>query len=339
MISKVLIVGAGSIGKRHMRIVRDSFPCAEIRIYRHRAGQEVPEFATGCISTAEEVCVFSPEVAIVANPASFHLAIARTLVDLGCHLLIEKPLSDCEDGVAELLRNAKQRGLVLQVGYNLRFLPSLRAFRDQILGGNIGQVLSVRCEVGQYLPSWRPEQDYRESVSARKELGGGVLLELSHEVDYLRWIFGEVAWLQAWVGNCSDLDVDVEDFAAITMGVRSSFQKREIVTTLGMDFFRRDTQRVCIAIGDKGSLSWNAMTGKVEKFSPEEGRWTEVFSSISQRDETYQDQWGHFLRCIRTREKPLVTGEDGLAVLRIVGAVRKSHNEQGRIVSLFEGSQ
>ena len=80
--------------------------------------------------------------------------------------------------------------------YNLRFLPSLQAYRERIQFGVIGKVLSVRCEIGQYLPSWRPGSDYRQAVSASRALGGGALLELSHEIDYLRWIFGEVAWVQ-----------------------------------------------------------------------------------------------------------------------------------------------
>ena len=104
------------------------------------------------------------------------------------------------DGVDDLLGTVRARGVICQVGYNLRYLPSLSRFRDLINEGLVGGPLSVRCEIGQYLPNWRPDTDYRTGVTARSDLGGGVLLELSHEIDYLRWIFGEVEWVSSWVG-------------------------------------------------------------------------------------------------------------------------------------------
>ena len=91
-----------------------------------------------------------------------------------------------------------------QVGYNLRCFPSLSRFRDLIHEDLFGKPLSVRCEIGQYLPDWRPTSDYRAGVSARSDLGGGALMELSHEIDYLSWIFGDVEWVSSWVGNVSN---------------------------------------------------------------------------------------------------------------------------------------
>ena len=88
----------------------------------------------------------------------------------------------------------------------LRFLETLQCFRAEMAAGRIGAVHAVRCEIGQYLPAWRPDADYRTTVSAQKALGGGVLLELSHELDLLRWVFGEVDWLSAWIGRQSALE-------------------------------------------------------------------------------------------------------------------------------------
>ena len=109
---------------------------------------------------------------------------------------------------------AKKAKTVLAIGYNLRFLSSLQKFKSILDDKIIGDVWSVRSEVGQFLPSWRPNSDYRKGVSAQYALGGGVLLELSHDIDYLRWIFGEVAWVQAVLAQQSDLEIDVERFSA-----------------------------------------------------------------------------------------------------------------------------
>jgi len=189
---RVLIVGYGSIGQRHLKIVRESLPDAIIMVFRHQPTTTIPEMANLVTSSMEDVRLFVPEAAIVANPAPFHLEIAKALAEMGCHLLIEKPISDNLDGVEDLLGTVRAAGVICQVGYNMRYLPSLSRFRDLINQGLVGRPLSVRCEIGQYLPNWRPASNYRTGVSARSELGGGVLLELSHEIDYLCWIFGDV---------------------------------------------------------------------------------------------------------------------------------------------------
>ena len=185
-IDRILIAGLGSIGRRHLRLARKLIPNADIRILRHLVTSEVPEYSNGCFSTTEEAVAFAPQIAVIATPATFHISTAQPLAEAGVHLLIEKPLSATLNGVSELIDTCRQQRTVLQIGYNLRFLPSLQRFRDLLGQQVIGKLLSVRCEIGQYLPSWRPGTDYRHGVSARRELGGGVLLELSHEIEYLR---------------------------------------------------------------------------------------------------------------------------------------------------------
>lgn len=334
MIDRLLIVGHGSIGKRHLRIAREALPEADIRVLRHQPCDTTPEFADGCHSSLEEACAFAPQAAVIANPAPFHLDAALALTAVGCHLLIEKPLSHTTNGTRRLLRSVREKGSILQVGYNLRFLSSLGMFRERIHTGAIGQVLSVRCEVGQYLPTWRPETDYRQSVSAKLELGGGVLLELSHELDYLRWIFGEVAWVNAWLGRQSVLEIDVEDTAHLTLGFERDPQGRAPVAALSLDFIRHDTTRLCTVIGERGSLRWNGLAGEVVERPAGSSEWRQVFHNAHQRDDSYRTQWQHFLDCVQTGAPPRVSGEDGLAVLDIVEAARTSFKENSRTVLL-----
>lgn len=329
MIDRLLIVGLGSIGKRHLRVVRDALPQADIRILRHLPCSETPEFANGCFSVLEQACAFLPQAAVIANPAPLHIDSALALASVNCHLLIEKPLSHQTDGVERLLKEVKQRQLVLQVGYNLRHLPSLVKFRESIHSGIIGRVISVRCEIGQYLPSWRPQIDYRQGVSARQALGGGALLELSHELDYLRWIFGEVMWVRAWLGKQSGLEIDVEDTAHLTLGFAARSFVPGPVAALDLDFIRHDTTRQCTAIGESGSLRWNGITGEVSHHQPGSDKWQQLFHHAHQRDESYQTQWNHFMTSILSETTAPVSGEDGLAVLEIIEAARQSASALG----------
>ncbi|MBN8473943.1 Gfo/Idh/MocA family oxidoreductase [Sulfuritalea sp.] len=323
-IRRALIVGQGSIGKRHLRLARTLMPDVDIRVLRHRDNEAIPEFANGSFSRVDDAIGFAPQLAVIANPATFHLGMAQPLAKSGTHLLVEKPLAATLDGVSQLIDTCRERGAVLMIGYNLRFLPSLRRFRDLLSQNVIGRVLSVRCEVGQFLPSWRSDTDYRQGVSARSELGGGALLELSHEIDYLRWIFGEVDWVQAALSRQSTLEIDVEDTAHLVLGFVPGADGRRLVGTLSLDFIRHDTTRSCTAIGAEGSLRWNGLTGSVERFDPGASQWSEIFCHQHQRDDSYLEEWQHFLECIKEREAPLVAGEDGLRALQIIEAARQA---------------
>ncbi|MDC3234535.1 Gfo/Idh/MocA family oxidoreductase [Candidatus Puniceispirillum sp.] len=321
---RILIVGYGSIGQRHLRIVRESLPDATIMVVRHQPSIDVPEMANLVTSSIDEVRSFEPEAAIIANPAPFHLHISKTLAETGCHLLIEKPISDRLDGVESLLETVRAAGVICQVGYNMRYLPALSWFRDLINQGLVGRPLSVRCEIGQYLPTWRPGTDYQTGVSARSELGGGVLLELSHEIDYLNWIFGEVDWVSSWVGYVGNLNIDVEDTAHLILGFKSNGPGKQIIASLNLDFIRHDTTRICTVIGSDGSLRWNALTGVIDIYKPGGNGWDEYGVIPHHRDDSYRAQWKDFLNSVAQRKEPLVSGKTGLSVLEIVEAAKAS---------------
>jgi predicted dehydrogenase len=324
LISRILIVGSGSAGSRHLRLTRENFPNSQIKILRHRPESAIPKFSDGCFSTMKEVMQFAPQIAIVANPSTLHVGIAQELAQTETHLLIEKPVSSSTDGVARLIETCKANKSILMIGYNLRFSPSLQHFRKLLGEGVIGDLLSIRCEVGQYLPSWRPERDYRQCVSAKKELGGGALLELSHEIDYLRWIFGEVEWVRATLSQQSELEIDVEDSANLTMGFLPNTGGRQLIGTLNLDLIRHDHTRSCTAIGDKGTLRWNGLTGEVDFYEEKATNWKTLFRHQPKQDETYRFELQNFLDSIRGNQDPFVTGKDGLRVLEIIEAARVS---------------
>jgi predicted dehydrogenase len=324
LISRILVVGTGSAGTRHLRLTREHFPNSQIKILRHRSESAIPAFSDGYLSTMEEAIKFAPQIAIIANPSTFHVDVAQELAEAEVHLLIEKPLSSSIEGVAHLIETCKNHKSKLMIGYNLRFSRSLQHFRKLLGEGVIGDLLSIRCEVGQYLPSWRPERDYRQSVSAKKELGGGALLELSHEIDYLRWIFGEVEWVRATLSQQSELEIDVEDSANLTMGFLPNSGGRQLIGTLNLDLIRHDHTRSCTAIGEKGTLRWNGLTGEVDLYEEDATSWKMLYRHKPKQDETYRFELQSFLDSIRGNGVPFVTGEDGLRVLEIIEAARVS---------------
>ena len=324
LINRILIVGLGSIGKLHLQLLRDLLPNADIRVLRHQAGTSVPDVANGIFSSISEAINFKPQIAVIAGPSTTHVNAAQALAEVGVHLLIEKPISASLVGVSRLISTCQQYDCVLITGYNLRHLTSIQRFREVINDGIIGKVLSVRCEAGQYLPTWRANSDYRMGVSARRDLGGGVLLELSHEIDYLRWIFGEVDWVKSTLSRQGGLEIDVEDTAHLTIGFVRSDSKYQLIATLNLDFIRQDKIRQCIAIGDKGSLRWNGLTGQVDLYECGAKDWRELFKFSHDREYSYRVELREFIDCVIQNKKPLITGQDGLRVLQIIEAAKMS---------------
>jgi predicted dehydrogenase len=321
---KIVIIGLGSIGARHLKILRQIIPNAEIKVLRHIDIKEVPHFSNGNLYSLDEVLKFNPKIAVIATPSAFHIESAQILAEAGINLFIEKPLSNSVAGIVQLLETCEKNENVLMVGYNLRFSPSLQQFRNYLNDNIVGEIYSVNCEAGQYLPDWRPEKDYRSGVSAKEELGGGVLLELSHEIDYLKWIFGDIEWTMATLTRQSNLEIDVEDTAHLIFGFRPKQNGREIIGVVNLDFIRQDQIRICKVIGENGSLKWDGIEGSVEIFTSSTGMWKQLFSHKPKIDETYVSEWENFLDCIINKKNPVVSGLDGLRVVEIVEAARKS---------------
>ena len=189
---------------------------------------------------------WAPDLAVVASPAPLHLDHACLLLDAGVPVLIEKPLSDSLDRVrdaAPLLARHRDR---IEVAYNLRFLSSARRMRTLIDEACVGRILGLRIEAGQYLPDWRPQADYRRQVSANRSLGGGVLLELSHELDYLIWLFGRFDQVFCMATNSGQLEIDVEDRADILLS------REDLTAQVHLDFLQCRASRSCKVIGSTG---------------------------------------------------------------------------------------
>lgn len=317
-INKILIIGFGSIGKRHLTIVNKLFNSVDVKILRSSPKTSVSQ-DLDLIYSIDDALKFDPQVVVVCNPATKHLDYASHFIKENRYLFIEKPLSNNYEKAEIFIQNCKTSGVKVQVGYNLRFLKSLKKFKELIDKNVIGEIWSVRSIVGSYLPDWR-QNNYKNSVSAQKSLGGGVVNELSHEIDYLIWIFGEIQSYKSTTLKQSNLDIDVEDTAHILLKFITN-TKKFFVASLDMDFIRSDKIRECTAIGSNGSLRWDCLNGSVSLIKRGEDKWTTIYQNIEDIERSYELQWKEIEECYKNNLEPMVSGDEALKSLKLLDSI------------------
>jgi predicted dehydrogenase len=325
--SRILIIGTGTMGFRHFEIVRKLFPEAQIAVYSESGRNS--HFAH-TLTTKSEIESFRPEISVVANQSSRHLDVACYLAELGSHLLIEKPLSSNLDGIDQLIAMKNRSNLKLAVGYNLRFLPSFRIFHSLLKKNTVGRIFDVRIEVGQSLETWRPERDYRETTSARRIDGGGVLRELSHEIDYLIEFFGPPKWVSASIGRVSDLEIDVEDIAHLILGMENE-DGTEFMASMHLDFVRQDKTRRCTVIGSDGTLEWNLLSGRIVQKNSD---FSEIEVSPPNQElvsDTYTLEWKELIAAISQDLEPTNSLQNSAKIVEVILACEKSQRSESKV--------
>jgi len=321
------IIGLGSIGRRHLRLL--SKIRSDIKIIAVRSGHgsecEEEKIASKTVYSIGEAIKYGIQAAIVSSPAILHLEQSLELAKNGVHLLIEKPLSYSLDRTDELLEVVNNNSLIAMVGYVLRYDSGAIEFKNWISNKITGEILHARIECGSYLPDWRPGQNYRKSVSALSELGGGALLELSHELDYLHWFFGKPIDVQAKIRNSGTINVNVEDQFDLLM---TSEQGYSILAQV--DFNRRYVKRKCTVLTAEGELTWDAVKQNVTWKTVNEG--SSSYDYNNERDYIYRTQLEIFIDCIENDNASIVTVEDGINVLRLIDAARDSSKNGYKII-------
>ncbi len=321
---KILIAGLGSVGRRHLRNLLALGETDLLLLRTHRATLPDEELRGLPVETELAAALkHKPQAVIVANPTALHLNIAIPAAEAGCHLFIEKPLSHSLEGVEELRAAARRGGGQVYIGFQYRFHPGLRLIKRLLTEGAVGRPVSARAHWGEYLPGWHPWEDYRQSYSARSDLGGGVILTLCHPLDYLRWLFGEVIALWAFAGRLGDLELDVEDTAEI--GLR--FMGGELAG-LHLDYLQRPPPHRLEIIGVEGTICWDNSDGTVRLYRALSHTW-EAFPPPSgfERNTMFLEQMRHFLGVARGEVEPACTLEDGVRALELaLGALQSQRD-------------
>jgi predicted dehydrogenase len=341
---KFLIVGLGSIGRRHFRNLIGLGEKDIALLRSHRATLPDDELAGYPVETdlTEALKKHKPDGVIVANPTSMHLDIAIPATEAGCHILLEKPVSHSLERLDVLQKTAEKSGSKILVGFQFRYHPTLNKARELIQSNTLGKILTAHAHWGEYLPQWHPWEDYRQSYAARTDLGGGVILTLTHPLDYLRYLLGEVESLWSFNGHISPLEVDVEDVAEIGLKFVSG-----AVGGVHVNYFQRPPVHRLEIVGTNGTLRWDNADGMLHfyKFPASFGSYSDqppapVIESFFppegfERNQLFVAQTRHFIETVRGESEPVCSLEDGIMALRLALAAKESMSS-GHVVELTQ---
>ncbi len=327
MVRPVLLIGSGSIGRRHLANLRDAVPGAGVTLLRRPdAGPLDPAVAAAVdrlVDRMDDALRPLPQLAVVAGPASTHVAHALELAGAGVPMLIEKPLSVDLAGCDELAAICRANAVPVVVGYTLRYHPGFIELQELLGSGAVGRPLLLRAEVGQYLPDWRPGVDYRTTVTASRSLGGGPLLELSHELDLARVLLGMPVSVIAHLARVGDLAIDTEDTADLVLRHRSAQAGRGAVSSIHLDVLQRPSRRLLRLTGTDGTLELGFVAGTLVRVANDGSPTAVPLPALVDRNQLYRAELADLLAAMDGRS-PRVGLDDGIATMQIIDAARRS---------------
>lgn len=338
---KILMIGLGSIGQRHLRnIKRVLGDEAQIIAYRVRGLQRTfsdtmqirenvsleEEFGITSYPTLEEALLQKPEIAFITNPTNLHIACATDCVKAGCHIFLEKPISDDMTGIDELKKAVAESGVKVFVGYQNRLHPGICEVKKTLEDGELGRILSVEAVVGERLTTMHTYEDYKETYMARKDMGGGVVTnQLVHEMDYLYYLFGKPLSVYAFGGTQGDLSIDVEDNCDGIFTL--DYQGNKLGARVHADFYQSPPSRYIKVVGEKGQILADLIRNAVTKTVLDDTQTIE-YPDFS-RNDMFIEELKLFLSCIRDNTQEAISLEDGIVSLKMALAIKESMKTGG----------
>ena len=318
-----MIVGLGSIGKRHLRniLAIENTKKLEIIIYSKQTKSYLSNHKNIKIFDTLDKCLLEkPDVGFITNETVHHIPIAIKLAKVGLDLFIEKPLSNSISNLKTFSKIVKTKKLITLVGCNLRFHRCINEIKNLIDQKVIGDIISVKVECGTYLPDWHPNENYSKSYASRDDLGGGVVLTCIHELDYLFWFFGETQEVFSMTGKYSNLKITASDLSAIILKF-----KNNIIAEVHLDYFQKPEARSCKLIGTKGTITWDSLSNEVNIYDFKKSKWkSKLKIKKYDKNEMYVKELEHFIQCVNKKKKTINDISQGEYVLKVALGIIKS---------------
>ena len=301
---KVLIIGLGSIAKKHIDALRLLYADATIYALRSNQGAGTEDGVINIYSI--EDLDTSIDFAIISNPSNLHYQFIEMLAKMDIPLFIEKPSVHSLDNIDSLIELIEKKHLITYVACNLRFHPCLTYLKEELrnVSRRINE-LNVYC--GSFLPDWRPGKDFRKIYSANASMGGGAHLDLFHELDYTTWLFGFPERSQSLLKSVSSLNIDAVDYANYILEYDS------FTASIILNYYRRKPKREIEIVFDDETLTVDLIKNEIRNDLGEQ-----VFKATDFNvKDTYMLQLDYFIGCLKANKQPMNSFKESVLNLKI----------------------
>jgi len=319
---KVLIIGLGSIGQRHAKVLL-AIGIENIAALRTNKGQKKIDSSLQSIEFFEEdVDAFNwnPTHIIISNPTSLHLHYVALAIEKGVKFFVEKPITNELTDIEDICSIDNVNGVV---GYNLRFHGLFMHIKKLIDNQMYGSLITAKLHVGQYLPNWHPYEDYRKAYYARKELGGGGLRTLSHEIDLMQFFFGKVKSVFAKVQTNSNLEIDVDDVTNIIASTELCSQ-----VYVHINLLDPNAKREGMIYFSEGVIKYDIISSEII-FTANNGDEKVIYSKKENIDLQYQNQMKEFIGIESTSYA--CSYAQGISVMQIINKCEESNDKKQEV--------
>ena len=325
----ILIVGFGSIGKRHLKNIMENFDAKIILCTKRTDLKKYEKNGIIVVKSLSEALKHEPNIAFITNETSYHVQTAIKLAKKNIDLFLEKPISNSMHDVKKLEKIIHNKKLISQIGCNMRFHPCIIKIKEILKTEKLGKVISVHVESSSYLPDWHPYEDYRHGYAAREDLGGGISLTCIHELDFLYWFFDDVEKIFSITGKFSDLEITADDLSVMTL-----IFKNKIIGEVHLDYIQRPDFKSCTIKGVKGTLNWDSSSNEVKIFYRDRKSWKiELKLKHFEKNSMYVDELNYFFTCIDMKNSTMNDISDGIKTLQIILSAKKS-SKLGKMITV-----
>jgi len=300
----VLIIGLGSIGRKHIIALQSLKIDFKIYALRSNLNASIEEGIENIYDLDDTVIVF--DFAIISNPTHLHYEYIEKLTHKGISLFIEKPAIHSLEYVDELIQLIEDKKIVTYVACNLRFHPCIIYLKEFLIKWESKRINEVSIYCGSYLPDWRPNKDFRTIYSANSEMGGGVHLDLFHELDYTHWLFGKPKAIHSVKRNSSSLNINAFDYANYVL------EYENFAASIILNYYRIDSKRTIEILFDDETLIIDLIKNNILNNKGIVVYQSDDFNII----DTYKNQMEHFILSLKGNQKQMNTFADSIEVLK-----------------------
>lgn len=322
----LLICGLGSIGRRHLQILKNS---GNHRFTAFRSNKGLLQdggIVDDEIFDISEISKHKFDGALITNPTSLHVQSAITIAKNDIPMFIEKPLGKNSDGTEELYSLVKAKNLPVLMGYNLLYHPAILLIKKFLNENIIGKVIAAKAQFGTYMPGWHKDEDYKKSYAANASMGGGVVLTSIHEQNYLTDMFGEIIDIKAMEVGGDVIGIDAEEGVEILLKHESG-----VISNIHLNFFQKPYYRNCEIIGTEGTIYWDFMIPEIRIMKKDKTQIHKLGDDpIELLNESYINQMKHFTDVLEKKAEPRIPLEKGIddmkTALKILKEIGRNYN-------------